>query len=284
MSSHLGANQTLALLTALKSTVQEFALREDRLNGGFDAKSTAETKAFEAAVSARARQVSEVMATEEAGLLANTRRAQATFARRKGWINSAHFNSRKRAMENIRAQEGRVNWQSAGRDTGRGTGTGKQAWPGVARQHQEWHLDLNRSREAFGALEAAAHSAFRGYGRFQRLLSPTREEPALDLSRDEQQLLGQLERFRAKTEEGLRRFKKMPLPKLFRFFPIWLQILLLLLGIVFPFAARDYLGLDGAVLRGIIMGFWVIWAVLAAVRQFVSAKPNRAPRRLRTAL
>jgi hypothetical protein len=318
VSKNLGANQMLALLRELKSTVEEFALREEKLNGGFHAKSKAQTKAFEAASLAHTRRASEAAVEAEADLQASKARAEAGFEQRKRRINQAHFNSRKGAMEEIRQQEARVQYKVQ-----RGTvGAERNRESELARitsLHQETHARLAESREAFGVLETAARSAFLGYGRFQRLLAATPQKPATDLrsekavtpalshptaeggcavaearegsgnaiaercpkeghgdSLDEYQLLGQLDQLQAKTRDRLHRFRRRLLARVFGFFPIWLQILLLLLGAVFLFTVPDYLGWGEAFRRKIIIGSVTAWVVLAAVRQLAQRRAQPA--------
>ena len=87
--------------------------------------------------------------------------------------------------------------------------------------------------ESAGALEELARSArraFGGCGRFRRLLSPKRKWPELDLAPDENQLFEQQRQLQEKIRGNVGRFKKMPLPLIFRFIPVWLVALLFLAG------------------------------------------------------
>ena len=80
--SNLGVNEMLALLDALKSAFQDFAAREEELNGEFRARSAAETKAFEAATQEQALRLSERFAGAETGLEAEKKNCRARFEKR----------------------------------------------------------------------------------------------------------------------------------------------------------------------------------------------------------
>ena len=71
-------------------------------------------------------------------------------------------------------------------------------------------------------LETAARRAFRGYGRFRRLLSPKRKWPEPDLSPDENALFSQLQKIQTKISGDLGRFGKLSCRKFFKFVPFWL--------------------------------------------------------------
>ena len=66
--SNLGVNEMLALLDALKGALHDFAAREEKLNGEFHARTSAETKAFETATQQQAARLSERIADAEIGL------------------------------------------------------------------------------------------------------------------------------------------------------------------------------------------------------------------------
>jgi hypothetical protein len=273
----------LLLLSGLKVAVHEFAAREETLNGEYRAKCSAEIRAFEAAASAQAAQASDAIACAEAGFQADRERSQARFEQRKRRINEAHFSSRKRALEEIRQQEGRVRYKvqegTLGAERRRETDLAT-----MASVHQELHAKLAQSREAFAVLERAARAAFRGYGKFRRLLSRDSPITAPDLSADEDQLLGELDELRARTRDGIGRFRKRILPSVFRFFPAWLQILLLLMGLAFLYTGADRFRLDETSRREIGISFFTAWAVLAAVRQLAQRQANPAARAIATDL
>ena len=275
MSNHPGANEMLALLNELKASVHEFAAREESLAVDFRAGSAMATRACEAAVDAHAAQVSQAIAGAEAGLQTEKARAEARFEQRKRWINQAHFSARKRALENIRQQEGRAKYKVQ-EGTLRMERQRETELATAASVRQEFHARLEQSRQDSARLEHAARSAFRGYGKFRRLLSPERQVAAPDSSLDENQLLAQLDRLRAEADHGLGRFRKRVLADVFRFFPIWLQILLLLMGAGLWVAAPRYLGVEETSGREIAIAVFAGWVVVAALRWFVQRQAQPA--------
>jgi hypothetical protein len=99
VSSHLGANEMLALLDRFQSALQDFAGREEKLNGESRARTSAETKAFEAATQQQASRLSERIADAETGLDAEKKNCRAKFEKRKARITQAHLTCNRQVME-----------------------------------------------------------------------------------------------------------------------------------------------------------------------------------------
>ena len=100
----------------------------------------------------------------------------------------------------------------------------------LANTASNWRISRPGWRQirGFVPLEKAARSAFRGYGAFRRLFSPNRSWPDAALPADENQLFEELQQLETKTRDELERFEKIPLPRLFKFLPLWLLTILLL--------------------------------------------------------
>src|SRR5207249_2125093 len=120
------------------------------------------------------------------------------------------------------------------------------------------------SVHAFSVLERTAHKTFRGYRKLRRLLLPGRNWPEPDLSRDENQILEELNQAQAKTRDALARFRKMPLPFLFRYFPLWL-VIFLLAGSAAAVPLLDHFGIRSAVYRDWSIGLCVASALLVVL-------------------
>src|SRR5436190_23398946 len=97
----------LALLDALKSSAEEFAAREEKLNRDFQTRSTAELTAFEAARQKEETEWSARIADAEATLESAKTRVQVRFEKRKARLNQAHHIVRKAVMESVSHDEGR---------------------------------------------------------------------------------------------------------------------------------------------------------------------------------
>src|ERR1017187_2785505 len=89
----------LALLDRFQGVIQDFAGREEKLNGEFRARTAAETKAFEAATGEHTSQLSDRIAGVETVLETEKANGQARFERRKARITQAHLSSNRQVME-----------------------------------------------------------------------------------------------------------------------------------------------------------------------------------------
>ncbi len=233
MNSHLGLNETLALLDRLRSAIQDFAAREEKLAGEFRVRSAAEAKAFETASQEQASRLAVAIAAAGAAFQIEKGEWRSKFERRKSRITQAHLVVTKQVREGVGGREGRrkqkIQEGSTQAERNREAGLAK-----AVATLADFKTELAESREAFNLLEEKARRAFRGYGKFRRLLSPNRQWPEPDQTPDEYQLLEKLHRLPAAIRRELDGFKQFPLPRFFRFFPMWLLLIALLL--LFAFA------------------------------------------------
>src|SRR5258707_7401385 len=95
----------LAFLDKLKTAVQDFAAREEKLNNESGARLSAQAKAFETAVQEGATHEMVAQAETEAVFHAEREKRQSRFERRKAKINEAHKSARRSAMERIAEHE-----------------------------------------------------------------------------------------------------------------------------------------------------------------------------------
>jgi len=229
VNSQPGVNEMLALLDRLKSTVHEFVAREEKLNGEWRLQSSTELNTFAARNQAQETAAMNRELAEEAAMEAETERLQARFAGREARISRSYASLnrrvttalsecdaewRERTQQGVLAAELRRDEQLAGATT----------------NYNLFQQNLSAAGAGLAQLEKAALGAFRGYGKFRRLLAPNRPWPEPDLAPDHQVLFQQLQQLQAKTSADLQRFGKFPLPKLFKFLPVWLVAGLLLAG------------------------------------------------------
>ena len=229
MSNYLGVTETLALLESLKGIVQEFVAKEDSADLELRARASAEAKTFEAAVSEQSAQLNAALAALGVASRARAESCHARWERRKYRIDQAAKAAKKQAIEKIDEQEGRKKYklQEGAIEAERR----KEAdIASAAAEVAEFQARLSESRASFASLEQAARSAFRGYGKFLALLSPTRSCPEPDLRLDEHQLFEELQRLRISSAEELNHFRKKFLPRLFQHLRLGLLTLLFVLG------------------------------------------------------
>src|ERR1017187_2856399 len=232
----------LALLDALKGALHDFAAREEKLNGEIHARTSAETKVFEASTEEQAARLSERIAGAETGLEAEKINCQSRFERRKARISHAHLTCNRQVMEGTDRegrQKHRLQTSAMAAERKRDADLAN-----AAATLENFKIKLAESREAFVLLAKTARSAFRGYGKFRRLLSPHRQWPEPNLPPDENQLFVEFHRLEFRTRDELNQFKKIPLPRIFKYLPMWLLTTLLLLGFAASVPLLHHLGLN----------------------------------------
>ncbi len=226
MNSLPGVTEMLALLDALKATVREFAAREEKLESDFRIGTAAELRDFGARNEAQEAAAHERLIHAAAAQQAEQDQCQSRFARRKEWINRAHSALSRRVLKEIGEQD--EQWtertQQSAQDAERRR---DEALAAAAAAHEDFQLRWHEADQAQAQLETLARSAFRGYGKFRRMLAPGQSWPEPDLAPDEQVHLAASQQLREKIQRELARFGKVPLPLFFRFLPVWLPVVVL---------------------------------------------------------
>ncbi len=233
MNSLPGVNETLALLDALKQNVRDFTAREEKLESEFRVQTAAALRDFDAR-----KQAQEAAAMSRELDAAATRKleqenCQSQFDRRKARINTAHANVSRNVLAEIGEQD--THWKER---TQQGVQDAErrrdEELASAATAYENFQQQLAEAGNGLNQLETTAHGAFRGYGKFRRLLALERQWPEPDLSPDENVLFAELQKLQQKISADLARFGKMPLRKFFQFLPVWL-----LAGILLAVAAAD---------------------------------------------
>ena len=238
----------LALLDRFRSAIQDFADREEKLNGEFRARTAAETKAFEASTQEQASQLSERIADAKTGLEAERKNCRSKFERRKARITQAHLTCNRQVMEGTDREGRHKHWLQ--KNTVDAERKRDAELANAATTLENFKSKLAERREPFVLLEKTTRSAFRGYGAFRRLLSPHRPWPEPALPADENQLFEELRRLETDIRNELSHFEKIPLPRFFKYLPLWLMMILLLLVFGASVPLFHYLGLNA-------VAYWV---------------------------
>ncbi|HXS68851.1 MAG TPA: FtsK/SpoIIIE domain-containing protein, partial [Candidatus Polarisedimenticolia bacterium] len=273
MSNQFGAKDMLALLDALKNAMRDFAAREEKLNADFRARSTVETRAFDAAKEKQTAEAGETTAKAEVGYQEAKTRAKARFEARKAKINSAHIAARKRVLDEIGRQEADIKYsvQSGSLEAER---VRDEKLAASSTALQDFNQRTTEMANRLGELEVSAQKAFGGYGKFKKLLAPEREWPQPDLSGDENQLLDELQRLEKKTGDDIGRFRGLFPASIFRALPIWLWgILLLGFAAVAPLLPQMGVKNVPIMYAGISAGVFV----LALIAYIVGGQQGSAP-------
>jgi DNA segregation ATPase FtsK/SpoIIIE, S-DNA-T family len=227
VNSDFGVTEMLALLARLKSVVQDFRAREDKLDLDYRVRLNNEKRAFETGAKEQAQRQSEQLANAEIEAQNDYARWTARFDRRKIQINEAHKRLRRKAVDDVTEHEGRrkhkIQQNALGAEKARDSDLAN-----ASTALKEFKEKLAASQQEFANLEAEAARTFRGYSKFRKLLSPNLQWPEPDFSPDEYRLYEQLGRLQTEVREGLGRFRRMFLPKAVRFIlPAWFLALVL---------------------------------------------------------
>ncbi len=227
MNSLIGSKDLLAQLATLKSVVQDFSAREQKLSATFREQSGKQATAFAAAEQQHAAAASGQMTAEADRLAAAKEQLQARFARRKTRINRAHNAVRDKLSSRINTQD-----DDCKRTAQQGLIKAEQhrdaELAGAAQAYADFQNRLAESGEIFQKLEGSVRGAFGGYGKFRRLLKADTSQMPVDFPGNAAEMLDEFQRVCSKVNAGLARFKTNPLPQFFRFVPIWLAAVLLL--------------------------------------------------------
>ena len=228
----------LALLDTLKGVVMDFARREEALNHGHRARSSAELNAFESLGRGLESKLAARSAAAELALEAEKQRREALFQKRQAAISRALAAAKKRIGDDVTGQESRLNDRVRENST-LAERQRDQAMADDTSRHETFTHQLDSGVADLDQLARTARSAFRGYGKFRRLLTAEHSGPEPDLARNEARLFGDFEQMAAKTRAALTQFQKRPAPLFFKFVPLWLATLVLLgLAVAVPVVQR----------------------------------------------
>jgi DNA segregation ATPase FtsK/SpoIIIE, S-DNA-T family len=295
--SNPGVKEMLALLDALKSAIRDFAAREEKLNGDFIAQSAAAARLSDEAGVKRTETLADAVDRENAAFEERKVRCQTNYANRKARINQVHAAVRKRVMDEIGERHGQLKYRIQA-STLEAERRRDDALANTVSTLENFRNDTAESAGALDELTRSARRAFSGCGKFRRLLSPNRKWPEPDLAPDENQLFERQQKLQEKIRGDLKRFRRSPLPLVFRFLPIWLVMLVFLAGVaalvlaqygVYTFPQPD-LGYATAALALVLVAYFggtrgatplakTIAGELAQARRALDAATEKAERR-----
>jgi DNA segregation ATPase FtsK/SpoIIIE-like protein len=219
----------IALLDALKSAVRDFVAREEKLNGDLRAQSAAAAKLSDDAAVRRTEKLAGGVDAESAAFDARKIQRQLDFDNRKARIARAHAAVRKQVMDEIGELHGKSKYKIQA-STLEAERSRDDALANTVVTLENFRHATAHGIEVLEESVKSARSALGGCGKFRRLLSPTAKWPEPDLSPDENKLFEEFQRLLKKSGGDVAQFKKFPLPKIFKFLPIWLLTVLLLVA------------------------------------------------------
>jgi hypothetical protein len=263
-----GVNETLALLDALKKNVRDCAAREEKLEADHRLAVGSELRDFTTRKEAQETAANEREVKAAAALKAEEDQCQARLARRKDWINRAHSAVSRRVLSEIGRQD--THWKER---TQQGIQDAErrrhEALAATAAAQDDFQRRLNESGNRLAGLEHSVRSAFRGYAKFRRLISPRRQWPEPDLAPDANALFATLQPLQEKLQRDLAGFQTMALPRIFRFVPAW-PLIIVLLGVAAAGPVGAHWGRPAV--SDLTAGGALGAAVLLAIVHFIGAR------------
>jgi len=270
VNSPIGSNALLAQLDTLKSAVQEVAAREEQLNTILRDQSAREEESFSNRDNQEITAASERMSAEMDAFEADAAILRSRLNRRKVWIDRSLAHVQEKELATITAQDNECKARAhAGQVQAE-----QQRDAALTREAADlgtFHERLDEAAAVFQPLEQSVRSAFGGFGKFRRALSAASSAVNLPAGRNE--TLDEFHRTCAKITADLNRFKKLPLPVLFRFAPIWLWAVVLI-GVVAASLALPHLGIHAVTpLQGLIAGAALVGIIALYLIGLRSASP-----------
>jgi S-DNA-T family DNA segregation ATPase FtsK/SpoIIIE len=225
VSSELGAKQALGLVDSLGSTIGDIGARAAKLNEDLHTTLVREARRYEAALEDRKKLLSAANLKAEAEFQESKTGAQARFEKRKVWIGKAYQAGREQALRKVDDRLGarKYDLQRAmlqaekDRDAGLAATTSDQ---------RELETALATEQQRLAGLEHKAQNAFKGYGSLRRFFFAAYEQSQVDVSKDERQLLSSLRERLIQAEDALKRFQRVFLVQVFKYWPAWLFLAL----------------------------------------------------------
>ena len=235
MSDLPGVGRTLGLLEDLKGLARDFAAREHRLQQESGTRSLADKRHYEAALGELTARLSTQIGQADTGFEAAKARLQAQFQQRQTRLGRAHKTSRKQRLDEVENYSGRGTYMLQ-KETMQAERTRDADLAGAQAAFEEYQARVVEQREVLAGLEERAGQSFRGYRSFSRLLTEPREPAPPALPTEGAALFEALVGALSRAGDGLEAFRKLPIARVFQYFPVWLCLGLAALvdGVLIP--------------------------------------------------
>ncbi|MDB6173675.1 MAG: segregation ATPase, FtsK/SpoIIIE family [Chthoniobacteraceae bacterium] len=215
----LRVSWSLELLTRLKQTVTEFSAKEDQLQRELRTRRHAIERQYRETLEKLGNWSSTEVARTEANFQEASERFRMLFEQRRSRIQRAQASTIRNLPK--RAKAAKEKWmgdlQMRKFRAERNQASGLEA---VAEAFTKYNTRLAERRETFVHLEQQARKAFGGYGAFRRMLRRGSSEGLNITPTNLDHWLEQFQTSLQSAEAHLAEFRRLPLPRIFRFVPI----------------------------------------------------------------
>jgi nicotinamide riboside kinase len=221
VNSQPDVKTVLALLDTLRGEVRHCVAREEKLNRELRVQSAASENALARLNEKQETNAGIALATAETAFEAEKFRLRQWSEHRQTRIRRVQDALDQRVLARLNDQD--KDWETR---TQQGVKDAEQrclagladAAAAFEQSQQQW----TGAGDTLDRLETSARHAFAGYGWFRRSLAPPNVPPVSDSVPDEKTLFAEQLQLQKKITEELARFKKLPLPLVFKWLPLWL--------------------------------------------------------------
>jgi len=230
VSKQLAAHRTLTLLQALKKDVQSIVSRARKATEEATLKSGRERQRGQLVLEENAAKTGQAISAAEFSRDQALTAAAANFERRKIRIGRAYQSSKEARLKRIDDQVGGKKYELQKRSLQADRDRAKYLAEN-AKRFEDFKSALGIEQQTLVGLEAQTQAAFAGYPSFLRALAAVPDSPTAPGVADEQAALVELGRLNAALGSKLRVFRGLFLLRIFRVWPIWAVISLILFGL-----------------------------------------------------
>ncbi len=232
MNNLLGVDKTFALLENLKSTLRDFAAREEKLVQEHKSQAARARLRFGQAIEDEDARLAGEIEAVDARLQSQLEQCESRYEKRKGRIERASQTAKQRRIETIDNQEGRRRYEIQ-RERMDAEGDREENRKREEQQFAEFSAHWTQASATLTGLEMTSRVVFRGHKDYLRLLALPPQTAADDSSGDENAILDQLRAANNQLTADLDRIRKRLMPMVGKFVLIGFGLLLLLL-LYFP--------------------------------------------------
>jgi len=257
VSSILSAGKTLQLVDGLKTAIEEFAARADKLNDELRVKTAKERQRCAMATAALKQESAEQTTRAENDFKQRKAALLAKFEHRKTWIGDAYQSSKEQGLQKIEDNIGARKYELQ-KTTLQAEKDREARIARAAATHEELVGNLAAQQERLANDEREAQRLLKGYGRLLRFFFKAYELVEVSQEPDENRLMAQLKELVGKAENDLARFRRFRVFRLLRSFPVWVVLALCVFASVpvlehFRIHSLNYQQAGLAVVAGLVL-------------------------------
>jgi len=229
VSSILSAGNTVDLIDGLKTTIEEFAARSDKLNEELRLKSAKERQRCAVATAALKQELATQSTDGENEFQKRKTALLAKYEHRKTWIGDAYQSSKEHGLQKIENTIGARKYElqkttlQAEKDREAGLARATAA-------REEFSREIAAQQENLASYEREAQRLLKGYRRLVRFFFKAYELAEVSHEQDQNRLMAQLRELLSRAQTDLAQLRSSSLFRLLRYLPLWLVLALCVLG------------------------------------------------------